>query len=149
MRLRTHPKKPHLAIVFAVLTRPPIERMRTFEPYAVRQTPTHKLPYAEIYRSSIGHLAYLHRMYLAVVLPSLNPNAGRSHMENIASYSLQARLIRQMQGVGGQTVCYATPVDHDCYNKECKWRRDCISEALVAKRKSLNRGQKRRSFHFK
>jgi len=31
-------------------------------------------------------------------------------MENTALFSLQARLIRQMQAVAGQTLCYASEV---------------------------------------
>ncbi len=70
-------------------------------------------------------------------------------MEIDTSSSLQAKLVQQIQAADGLTACYATPSGHDCYNKECKWRRDCISEALNAKRKSLNKSQKWRSFHFK
>ena len=69
-------------------------------------------------------------------------------MKMDASLSQQAQLIQQLQAVDGQAVCYATVVSRDCFNKECKWRRDCILEALDAKRRRLNRSQKWRSFHF-
>ncbi len=51
-------------------------------------------------------------------------------MENIASYSLQARLIRQMQAADGQTVCYAAASSEHCLNKTCCWRHDCFDETL-------------------
>jgi hypothetical protein len=65
-----------------------------------------------------------------------------------ALLSSHAKLIQQLQAADGQTACYATVASHNCYNKECKWRRDCLIEALGAKRKSLNQSQKWRSFHF-
>lgn len=43
----------------------------------------------------------------------------------------KANLIREIQQVEGNHVCFATPASNACEQMACLWRKDCIS---VAKR---------------
>lgn len=70
----------------------------------------------------------LNRLRIGFLLEA-NRYDWRLTMETKTSFSLQARLIRQMQEDEGQTVCYASPdAMSSCTNKNCCWRHDCFEE---------------------